>query len=130
VRDVPAEEALETFGGGGTTSCVPKSLPIIELTKEPLAAGVGGGGTTFAEVRTPPLSNRRRSEFAEGGGATTDGAGMLSFAILPDSCSGAETGGGTTEMSFICAREAENSCVTSDGAGAITLPLRAGAERV
>ena len=28
----------ETVGGGGTTSCVPKSLPMMVLTNDPLAA--------------------------------------------------------------------------------------------
>lgn len=113
-------------------SCVPKSLPMMLLTNDPLAAWVGGGGTTLgAEERTPPLSRRRRSlgESAEGGGATTEGAGMLSFAVREDSRSGAETGGGTTAKLFICTRERETSRVTAEGAGAIIAPLRAGAER-
>jgi hypothetical protein len=46
-RDVPEPPALREFpaaleevtvGGGGTTSCVPKSLPMMLLTKDPLAA--------------------------------------------------------------------------------------------
>jgi hypothetical protein len=62
LRDVPAALAEATFGGGGTTSCVPKSLPMMLLTKEPLAACVGGGGTTAGvEERTLPLSSRRKS---------------------------------------------------------------------
>jgi hypothetical protein len=109
---------------------VPKSFPIIELTNDPFAAGVGGGGTTFVVVRTPPLSSRRKSAFAEGGGATTDGAGIFNFAFRPLSRSGADTGGGITETSFIFAREAETSCVMFEGAGAITVPFRAGADRV
>ena len=132
LRESPAALAVETLGGGVTTSCVPKSLPMMLLTKDPLAAWVGGGGTTFgADDRTPPLSSRRRSRAsAEGGGATTEGAGRLSFAVRAESRSGAETGGGTTATLFICARDGETSWVTAEGAGAITVPLSAGAERV
>jgi len=62
----PAEELREvpelTAGGGGTTSWVPKSLPMMLLTSDPLAACVGGGGTTFWEaVPSVPLSRRRKS---------------------------------------------------------------------
>jgi hypothetical protein len=38
LRDVPAALEEETDGGGGTTSCVPKSLPMMLLTNDPLAA--------------------------------------------------------------------------------------------
>jgi hypothetical protein len=132
LRDVPAALVEETAGGGGTTSCVPKSLPMMLLTIDPLAACVGGGGTTAGAVeRMLPLSSRRKSreESAEGGGAMTEGAGRLSFAVRDISRSGAETGGGTTATLFICTRGGETSRVTEDGAGAIMLPLRAGAER-
>ena len=79
----------------------------------------------------PPLSKRRKScaESVDGGGAMTEGAGRLIFALRPDSRSGAETGGGTTATSFICTREGETSRPTALGAGGITLPLSAGAER-
>jgi hypothetical protein len=139
-NDVPAPpEALrgvpeDTLGGGGTTSCVPKSFPIMLLTSEPPAAGVGGGGTTVLEASgippAPPLSSRRRScsESAEGGGAMTEGAGKLSFAFRELSRSGAETGGGTTATLFICTRVGETSRPTA-GAGGITLALSAGADR-
>jgi hypothetical protein len=53
----------------------------------------------------------------------------LSLAVRADSRSGAETGGGTTARLFICTREGETSRLTGEGAGAITLPFRAGAER-
>lgn len=132
LREVPAALEDETLGGGGTTSCVPKSLPIMLLTSDPLAVWVGGGGTTLGvEERSAPLSRRRRSrgESADGGGATTEGAGIFSFAVREDSRSGAETGGGTTATLFICTREGETSRVTVEGAGAIIAPLRAGAER-
>ena len=132
LREVPAALDGETLGGGGTTSWVPKSFPMMLLTRDPLAAWVGGGGTTVgAEERTPPLSRRRKSrgESAEGGGATTDGAGILSLAVREDSRSGAETGGGTTATLFICTRDEDTSRLTEEGAGAITVPLRTGAER-
>jgi len=132
LRVDPAEAADDTAGGGGMTSCVPKSLPITLLTNDPLAACVGGGGTTAGvEERTLPLSMRRRSrdESVEGGGATTEGAGRLSFAVREDSRSGAETGGGTMATLFICTRDGETSRATVDGEGAITVPVRIGAER-
>jgi hypothetical protein len=84
-----------------------------------------------AEERTPPLSSRRKSrdESAEGGGAMTEGAGRFSFAARAVSRTGAETGGGTTATLFICTRGGETSRAIEEGAGAIMLPLRAGAER-
>jgi hypothetical protein len=84
-----------------------------------------------ADVPALPLSNLRKScaESADGGGATTAGAGRLSFELLEVSRSGAETGGGTTAALFICTREGETSRPTAGGAGGITLPLSAGTER-
>jgi hypothetical protein len=37
LRVVPAEFPVATVGGGGTTSCVPKSLPMMLLTSDPFA---------------------------------------------------------------------------------------------
>src|SRR5882672_3125759 len=101
------------------------------LTSDVFPADVGGGGITVLEGSVLPLSKRRRSraESAEGGGAITEGAGRLSFAVREVSRSGAETGGGTTAMLFICTREGETSRLATLGAGGITLVLRAGAER-
>lgn len=84
----------------------------------------------MGDVLRVPLSRRRRlrSESADGGGATTEGAGRVSFALREVSRSGAETGGGTTAL-FICTREGETSRLTDAGAGGITWPLRAGAAR-
>ena len=68
---------------------------------------VGGGGTTVCEdAPALPLSSRRRSraESADGGGATTEGAGRFSFALRPLSRSGAETGGGTTAVVHLHSR--------------------------
>ena len=131
LRPVPEALPEETAGGGGTTSWVPKSLPMMLLTNDPLPACVGGGGTTVGEVPALPLSSRRRSraESADGGGAMTEGAGRLSFASRPASRSGAETGGGTTAALFICTREGDTSRPMAAGAGGITLALRAGVER-
>jgi hypothetical protein len=131
LRPVPDVLPEATVGGGGTTSCVPKSLPMTLLTNEVLPAGVGGGGITVLEGLALPLSRRRKSrvESAEGGGAMTEGAGILSFAVRALSRSGAETGGGTTATLFICTREGETSRLATLGAGGITLALRAGAER-
>jgi hypothetical protein len=135
LRAVPDAVPEATVGGGGTTSWVPKILPIMLLNIDPVAdpgAGVGGGGITVLEgSATLPLSKRRRSrvESGEGGGAMTEGAGRLSFAVREVSRSGAETGGGTTATLFICTREGETSRLTSEGAGGITLLLRAGADR-
>jgi hypothetical protein len=50
LRPVPEALPEETAGGGGTTSWVPKSLPMMLLTNDPLPACVGGGGTTVGEV--------------------------------------------------------------------------------
>ena len=103
------------------------------LLTKPLGAGVGGGGTTVRDGSAAlPLSSRRKSraESAEGGGAMTEGAGRLSFAVFEDSRSGAEIGGGTTARLFICSREGETSRLTAAGAGGITLAVRAGVERV
>ena len=36
LREVAVVLPEATVGGGGTTSCVPKSLPIMLLTNEPL----------------------------------------------------------------------------------------------
>ena len=131
LRAVPEAFPEVTVGGGGTTSCVPKSLPMMLLTNEGLAAGVGGGGITVREGSAVPLSRRRKSrgESAEGGGAMTEGAGRLSFAVLELSRSGAETGGGTTATLFICTREGDTSRLATSGAGGITLALRAGVDR-
>ena len=131
LRPLPDVLPEATVGGGGTTSCVPKSLPITLLTNEVLPVGVGGGGITVLEGSVVPLSRRRRSrvESAEGGGAITEGAGMLSFAVRALSRSGAETGGGTTGTLFIWTRDGATSRLATLGAGGITLALRAGAER-
>ena len=131
LRAVPDAPAAETVGGGGTTSCVPKSLPMTVLTNDPLLVGVGGGGTMAFEGSVLPLSRRRRSwaESAEGGGATTDDAGRLSFALRAVSRSGADTGGGTTATLFICTRVGETSLLAVAGAGGITLALSARAGR-
>jgi hypothetical protein len=88
-----------TVGGGGTTSVGPKILPMIALSRELLPDCVGGGGTTaFAGSAALPLASRRMSaERSElGGGAMTEGDGMVSRALRDDSRSGDETGGGTT----------------------------------
>jgi hypothetical protein len=131
LRAVPDAPAGETVGGGGTTSCVPKSLPMTVLTNDPFPVGVGGGGTMAFEGSVLPLSRRLKSwaESADGGGATTDGAGRLSFALCVVSRSGADTGGGTTPMLFICTRVGATSLLAVAGAGGITLALSAGAGR-
>ena len=128
----PPRFVEETAGGGGTTSCVPKSLPIMLLTMDELFAWDGGGGTTAGEEpRVPPLSSLRRSrgESSEGGGATTAGAGRLSLAVRALSRSGEETGGGTTAVLFICTREGETSRFTDAEAGGMMLVRSAGVER-
>jgi len=125
----PDEEAV---GGGGTTSCVPKSLPIRLLINEPLPLGVGGGGTTVLDCpATLPLASLRKSRevSVEGGGAMTEVVGNASLGLRAASRSGADTGGGTTATLLICTCERATSGLTAAGAGGITLPLRAGAER-
>jgi len=132
-RVVPALRAPDAAvdGGGGTTSCVPKSFPMTLLTNDVLPAVDGGGGTTAGLLApTLPLSRRRRSreESADGGGAITEGADRFSFAVRAASRAGAETGGGTT-AAFIRTREGATSRPAAVGAGGITLPLSAGTER-
>jgi hypothetical protein len=102
------------------------------VINDPLLACVGGGGTILGEDDPMlPLSSRRnsRAESVEGGGATTDGAGKLSFEFRAVSRSGEETGGGTTETLFIRTRDGETSRLIDAGAGGITLALSAGVER-
>ncbi len=129
-----ASLALEEFtaGGGGTTSLAPKSFPITLLNIDPLPDCVGGGGTTdFDGSETLPLARRRisRDMSAEGGGAMTEGAGIVSFELRALARSGAEAGGGTTLTLDICTGALEISRLTPPGAGGITLAARAGAER-
>src|SRR5205807_3409099 len=72
-----------TLGGGGTTSVVPKILPTRLLIKPPLLDGVGGGGTTDSDgSATLPEASRRKSRdmSVDGGGAITEGDGIVSFA--------------------------------------------------
>jgi hypothetical protein len=102
------------------------------LNNPVFAACVGGGGMTLGEVDPePPLSSLRKSwvESADGGGAIIEETGRLSFALRPTSRSGAETGGGTTPISFICTRERATSRPGVAGAGGITLALSVGVER-
>jgi hypothetical protein len=109
-----------TAGGGGTTSDAPKSLPTM-LLKNPDCAG--GGGTTDFEGSAALLVERRRMSWltlADGGGAMTEGAGMVSLAVRDDARSGAEAGGGTTAASVLCRGERVTSRET-EGAGAMTL---------
>ena len=110
-----------TDGGGGTTSCVPKILPITVLRSEPLPVCEGGGGTTVRAGSAELAPRRRMSELmsVEGGGATTDGVGKLSLEFRAPARSGAETGGGTTAES-ICTGAEEIWRLTAPGAGGMT----------
>jgi hypothetical protein len=58
-----------------------------------------------------------------------EAAGSVSLGFRTVSRWGADTGGGTTLISFICTGEREISRLTVPGAGGMTLALRAGAER-
>ena len=121
-----------TDGGGGTTSCVPKIFPIRLLTSDALPDCVGCGGTTLlAGSGTLPAARRRMSEetSVEGGGATTDGAGILSLGLRTPARSGAETGGGTTLASIVRMGAEEIWRLTAPGAGGITLLASVGLER-
>jgi hypothetical protein len=108
---------------------VPKIFPMMLLMND--GACVGGGGTTAGEEAGTPLSSRRRfsAESAEGGGATTEGAGRLSFALRISSRSGALTGGGTTARLVICTRVDGTSWPFVTGAGGITPVVSAGVGR-
>jgi hypothetical protein len=126
----PDVSVLLTEGGGGTTSVVPKIFPIRLLTIDPLP--VGGGGTTVLDWSAMlPLAMRRMSgeTSAEGGGAITEGAGIVSRALCEVSRSGEETGGGMIVVLVICTAERETSRLTAPGAGGMMLAFIAGAER-
>jgi hypothetical protein len=122
-----------TVGGGGTTSVAPKILPIRLLINDPLPDGVGGGGTMALNgSATLPLARRCKSceTSDEGGGAMTEGAGMVSLESRVVARSGEEAGGGTTATFAICTGALETSRLTEAGAGGITLAASAGPERV
>jgi len=111
---------------------VPKILPTRLLIKPPLPDGVGGGGTTDLDgSATLPDASRCKSRdmSADGGGAITEGAGIVSFAVREVSRSGEETGGGTTATFVICTGDREICGLTALGAGGITVPANAGALR-
>ena len=120
-----------TDGGGGTTSLEPKIFPIRLLTNDPVLDCVGGGGTTAFDgsgIAEPAVLRVSSATFAEGGGAIT-GAGRFSFAGREFTRSGAEAGGGTTATFAACIGDRETSLAPTFGAGAITVEVRAGAER-
>ena len=130
--DPPLAARVFTDGGGGTTSLAPKIFPIRLLTSDPLPDCDGGGGTTVrvGSGTFPPASRARSGDiFAEGGGATTEVAGIVSFAIRSELLSGADTGGGMTDGFAIRTGAPDISRLTPPGAGGITLPASAGAER-
>ena len=83
------------------------------------------------ELGILPLASRRRSgETSEvGGGAMTDGDGIVSRALRDDSRSGEETGGGTTAALVICTGEREISELATPGAGGTTVAASEGAAR-
>jgi hypothetical protein len=111
---------------------VPKILPTRLLIKPPLPDGVGGGGTTDLDgSATFPEASRCKSRdiSVDGGGAITEGAGIVSFAVREVSRSGEETGGGTTATFVICTGDREISGLNALGAGGITVPANAGVLR-
>lgn len=130
-REPPFALVLFTDGGGGATACDgPKILPIKLPINDPL--GCGGGATTdLPGSGTVPDDKRRMSEpiSVDGGGATSAGAGKLTFAACVLTRSGAETGGGAT-AGFIVCTGADDSCrLTLAGAGGATFACIAGAAR-
>ena len=85
------------LAGGGTT-CV-ASVPMPDARdRDPPPDAVGGGGTGFVRkspvVELPQLLRSRLT--CDGGGATTAGAGRVSFGLDDRSLCGADTGGVTT----------------------------------
>ena len=99
---------------------------------DPLADCVGGGGTTLLDASGMlPLARRCVSceTLAEGGGAMTAGAGMLSRGLRADARSGAETGGGITDGFVIWTGVLDISRFIPPGAGGITGPESAEVER-
>jgi hypothetical protein len=128
----PVEPFVFTVGGGGTTSDAPNIFPIRLLSAEPLPVCGGGCTTAFDGSGAFPLANRCRSRetSADGGGATTDGAGKLIIGSRRCVRGGAETGGGTTAAFALCTGALEISRLTDDGAGGIMLAAMAGAARL
>src|SRR5260370_42339439 len=61
LRPVPDAFPEGTVGGGGTTSCVPKSLPRMLLTSEGLPADAARGGVTDCVGGGVPPPRRRVS---------------------------------------------------------------------
>ena len=119
-----------TEGGGGTTSCVPKILPMTLLRSELFPVCEGGGGTTVRAGSAELAPSRRMSELmsVDGGGATTEGAGKVTLEFRAPARSGAETGGGTTAES-ICTGAEEIWRLTVPGAGGMTLAASCGFAR-
>jgi hypothetical protein len=70
-----------------------------------------------------------RVKSAEGGGATTDGEGNVTFEARALACSGAETGGGTTAVLIICTGALVVWRLIEVGAGGITLAANPGMVR-
>ena len=128
-RELPPCVLAElTEGGGGTTSLDPKSFPTM-LLQVPLAC-CGGATTALEGSRVPPLGRRRMSceMLVEGGGAITEGAGMVSLDWPVEARSGAETGGGTTAP-VDCIGAREYSRPAALGAGGMTLADSVAVER-
>ena len=114
-------------GGGGTTSLAPKILPMMLLMNDPPVCEGGGGTTDRLGSATLPGEARCMSEVrsAEGGGATTCGAGIFSRAVREVARSGAETGGGTTFSFVICTGACDICRLATFGAGGMTFVARA-----
>src|SRR5215831_192756 len=128
----PPSPVPDAFTGGATT-CGVQSPPAFPRDEAPNPAGVGGGGTGFG--RTSPIAvlpQLFRSRLTcDGGGATTDGAGIESFAIEVRSRCGAETGGATTFVGCVEGiRELARSRAVSLGDGATTEGFSGNAFRI
>src|SRR5262249_19037955 len=117
---------------GGTTFVLPTNPPTERLSGCAVATCTGGGITlVFRSTDPEPPRVPISRVTCDGGGATTAGAGKLSFALKLVSRSGVETGGGITSAFLSIGHLAGNGSRCSPlGGGGTTVAASDGATRV
>jgi len=133
--DDPPPPAADACTGGGTTLALPTNPAVDRLSPVPPGLELPtctGGGTTLVCRFIASLPPRVPTPWDNcAGGATTAGAGNVSFADKFVSRSGAETGGGTTSILLATVTLAANgSRCNPEGGGGTTVVVSAGAVRV